>query len=70
MRIITERVLKDGRRQLLIELGKNEPNPVPPLKVDQFYKLGYPCDEIVGGHILTEAIPVSWCSASQSWVSS
>ena len=56
-----------GKRRMIIEL---EPGvELLPVMKDTHYKLGYPNEEVVGSHILTEAQHVTWCSASQEWVS-
>lgn len=33
------------------------------------YRLGDPLDDVVPGHMLTDAVPVMWCPVEQRWVS-
>ena len=54
-----------GDRRLVIDLPAG--TKLLAIREDTFYKLGYPCEEVVGSHILTEAKQVTWCSASQEW---
>ena len=69
MKIKHERVLKDGRIHVLIELGPTEPFPVAPLNTDSHYKLNYPMDDtIIQGHILNDPQRVYWDSYSQKWM--
>lgn len=69
MKILHTKTLKDGRRHVLVELSKDEPNPSPSLDPKGFYKLNYPLeDEVIAGHLLTDLTPVHWCSATQKWV--
>lgn len=35
---------------------------------DRFYKLGGQMDDVVPGHVLVEAVPVTWCHFEQRWV--
>jgi hypothetical protein len=34
-----------------------------------FYRLGHPMEDVLAGHIIVDAVPVSWCSIEQKWVS-
>lgn len=38
------------------------------VKENGFYKLGGQLEDVVQGHVLTEARPSRWCSISQSWI--
>lgn len=67
MRTISERTLKNGKRRVVVELDPSE--RLLPLREDAHYKLGYPVEDIVAVHILSESTRVTWCSASQEWVS-
>lgn len=51
----------------MVELDPSE--RLLPLREDAHYKLGYPVEDIVAVHILSESTRVTWCSASQEWVS-
>jgi hypothetical protein len=58
--------LKNGKRHVLVELDFGE--RITAYYDDRYYKLGYPVEDIVVGHVLDQAVPVTWCSASQEWV--
>lgn len=34
----------------------------------RFYQLGGQMDDVVPGHVLTEARPASWCHLEQKWI--
>lgn len=69
MKIKHEKVLKDGRIHVLIELGPNEAFPVPCLQDSAFYRLNYPMDDqIIEGYILKDPQRIHWDSYSQKWV--
>ena len=71
MKIIHTKLLKNGKRHLLIELEENESVPSPTKKDDAHYRLGEPLQtEVISGHILNQAQPVYWCSVTQEWVDS
>lgn len=70
MKVLHGRVLKSGKRQILIELEKDEQMPVCPICDDKFYRLAYPMnDQVIAGHILKDPSPVTWCSFEQKWIS-
>lgn len=66
MRIIKEKINTKGQREVTVILGKDE--KLLGIDEKQHYKLGYPVDEVMAGHILAQTSPVTWCSASQEWV--
>jgi hypothetical protein len=69
MKLLNVKTLKDGRKHLLIEIGKTEMYPVEQFKANSYYKLNYPMDDtIIEGHILVAPQPVMWDSYSQKWV--
>ena len=67
MKIRHTKTLKDGRRLVLIELIPIEPMPAQPLDPDGHYRLNYPHDEILQGHILFNPQRVYWDSLEQKW---
>ena len=56
--------LKRGRR-VTVELEPNE--RLISIKDDDYYHLGGQVEDVVRGHIITEAYPVYWCSITQKW---
>jgi hypothetical protein len=66
MKIKHVRGLKNGKTHALVELDPGE--RITSYREDGYYKLGYPNEEIVASHVLDDAVPVTWCSASQEWV--
>ena len=71
MKIKHEKVLKDGRIHVLIELGPTEAFPTEAIKDSAFYRLNYPMDDqIVEGFMLNKPVRVHWDSYSQKWIES
>jgi hypothetical protein len=66
MNIKHVKTLKNGKCHVLVELDPGE--RIAGYHDDRYYKLGYPVEEIVAGHVLDQTVPVTWCSASQEWV--
>ena len=66
MKIKHVKQLKNGKRHVLVELEEGE--HIAAYHDDRYYKLGYPVEDIVIGDVLDQAVPVTWCSASQEWV--
>jgi hypothetical protein len=66
MKIKHVKLLKNGKTHALVELEPGE--YIASYHDNRYYKLGYPNEEIVASHVLDEAVPVTWCSASQEWV--
>ena len=67
MKIKYSKELKNGKRHMLVELDPKE--KLMTIDEDGYYKTGYPHEEVVGGHVIAEAVPVTWCSLGQEWVS-
>lgn len=65
-KIIREKVLKSGNRQMTIELRPHE--MILMLNKGAHYKLGYPVEDIVEFTVMHESHEVSWDSVSQQWV--
>lgn len=66
MKIVSDIPTKAGKRKLVMLLEPNE--FVLVIKEDRHYKLGYPVEDIMASHILSEAHEVSWCSIEQKWL--
>lgn len=68
MKIITTKITKRGMHRTTIE---HRPGiKLIEIHPDEFYKLGYPIEDIVGSDVLTDAEIVSWCPVTQKWVES
>lgn len=67
MKILRERINKQGKREAVVVLDAGE--HIQAIREDAFYKTGYPVEEVVGGHIILDSVQVTWCSASQEWMS-
>lgn len=67
MRTITEKTLANGKRRVTLELDPGE--RLLSVRDGAHYKLGYPVEDIVAVHVLETSTEVTWCSASQEWVS-
>lgn len=66
MKILKNTIGPNNKARVIVELDIGE--ELHSVKPGQHYKLGYPVEEVVGSHILSEMVPVVWCSASQEWV--
>lgn len=65
MKILKDQILKNGKRRVTVEI---EPGAkLAAIRESDFVKLGYPHDDIVAAHVITEMQRVVWCSASQGW---
>jgi hypothetical protein len=82
MKIVSTRQNKDGSINVTIRMkpdgacvlenGVARPitATVKPFMVNtrHHYRLGGQVDEIMAAHVITEAVPVYWCSVEQKWV--
>jgi hypothetical protein len=61
------RVLKSGNTLVTVELEPGE--KLRCFSEDRFYSLGEPLmDEVLPGHMLSNAVPTVWCPVEQKWV--
>jgi hypothetical protein len=68
MKIITEKVNKQGNRVVTVELVDNE--KLASFRPNSHYSLGEPMDgEVMSGDMLISAYYVTWCTVEQKWVS-
>ena len=67
MRVIREKINRQGKREVTVVLDSTE--TLKAFDQSAFYKMGYPVEDVVGGHIILDAEQVTWCSLSQGWVS-
>jgi hypothetical protein len=58
--------LQPGERAVILPPGKH----VLLIDQDMHYRLGGQVDEVMQGHVITEAEPVVWCNIEQAWVGS
>lgn len=65
MKRLIEKTLADGKRRVTVELSPGE--KLIAVDEDRFYRLGYPVEDIVGGHVLAASEPVAWCAVEQRW---
>lgn len=82
MKLIQSRHNKDGSVNVTVRLAPGEKAVVgngiarpivahvEPVMVNtrHHYRLGGQVDDVVASHVLTEAVPVYWCSIEQKWV--
>lgn len=66
MKVKYRKDLKNGKRHVLVELEPNE--TLLTFTEEAHYRLGGQVDDIVRGHVITEAQRVTWCSVAQEWV--
>lgn len=67
MRVIREKHLLNGNTQVTYEFSPNE--TMLCVKRGEFYKLGYPVEEVMAAHILSNMQLVVWDSLEQCWIS-
>ena len=67
MKLLTTKQNKDGTRTVTLRLDADEVSLVS-INHSRHYRLGGQVDDIVASHVLTECIPVYWCSIEQKWV--
>lgn len=65
MKVIKETEVR-GKRRITVELDKGE--ELTALRGEGHYRLGYPHDEVIAAHVITDAVPVVWCSFEQKWI--
>jgi len=65
MKVRHRKELKSGKRHVLVELDANE--TLFAIDADGYYRLGGQVEDIVQGHVITEADKVYWCSITQQW---
>lgn len=74
MKILKEACVK-GKRRVTVELAEGENivshfagTALVAIEPDAFYKLGEPMNDVMQGHILTNAVPTTWCPIGQKWL--
>jgi hypothetical protein len=66
MKVTHSKNLKSGQRQLTVILNSNE-ELTTTFNPNSYYQLGGQVEDIVQGHVITEARCVFWCSIAQKW---
>ena len=66
MRIIKEKLNRLGKREVTVVL--EEGDHLMCFRDDRYFRLGGQVDEVMAGHVITEAEHVVWCSIEQRWV--
>jgi hypothetical protein len=67
MKVIRERINKQGKREVVVVLEAGE--YIAGIQPNSYYKTGYPQEQVVQGYILIDSEEVTWCSLGQEWVS-
>jgi hypothetical protein len=65
MKVLHSKTLKNGKIHLLIEVSPKE--SLVSIHEEEHYRLGGQVEDIVRGHVITEARGVYWCSITQNW---
>jgi hypothetical protein len=66
MKTIMDRPTKSGaRRRVVVELEPGE--KLLAVRDDGYYTLGQPMEDVVPGHVISEALETHWCPAEQKW---
>lgn len=66
MNVISHVINKQGKQRITVVIEADE--QLIAINPDLFYKLGYPIEDVMQGHILAESVPVVWCSIEQKWI--
>jgi len=66
MKIISDKVLKNGQRKLVIYADPNE--KITSFVCNGYYRTGYPLEDIRRGGALLGSQQVTWCEIEQRWV--
>ena len=67
MKIINvKRIVGRPVRRIVVELDDGE--ELLAFRCKAHYQLGQPIEDIVPGHVISEAVSVSWCPVEQKWV--
>ncbi len=67
MKTIRETTNRAGKRVVTVELGEGE--TLLSVKQADFYKLGYPVEDVMAGYIIKDMERVYWDSLEQKWIS-
>lgn len=65
MKVIKQKINRQGKRELTVVL--DEKDYLMSFRDDGFYRLGGQVEDVVAGHVITEAEGVYWCSVTQEW---
>jgi hypothetical protein len=65
MKTIRERINKQGKREVTVEL--DDEDHLMCFREDRYFRLGGQVDDVVAGHVITESDHVVWCSIEQRW---
>ncbi len=65
MKIVTEKINKDGKRVATVILENDE--QLMAFRDERYYQLGGQVNDIVKGHVINGACHVVWCSIGQEW---
>lgn len=66
MKVIKQKINRQGKRELTVVL--DEKDHLMSFRDEGFYRLGGQVDDVVAGHVITEAEGVYWCSIEQRWL--
>lgn len=67
MRVVREKHLVNGNTQVTYEFSPEE--TMLCVRQGEFYKLGYPVEDVISSHILSDIQLVVWDSLEQRWIS-
>ena len=66
MRVVREKHLPNGNTQITYEITREE--TIICVRQGEFYELGYPVNDVVASHILSDYQHVVWDSLEQKWI--
>lgn len=65
MKELKRKINRHGKHEVTVELDSDE--KLISFKDECFYRLGGQVEDVVAGHVITEAEGVYWCSVTQEW---
>ena len=65
IKVIKSTLMSNGNTRMIVEVERG--HSLMAFSEERHYKLGQPVGDVMAGHVITEAHPVRWCSASQEW---
>lgn len=66
MKIVKDFTTAKGVRRVTVELAEGE--KLVAVRESSHYRLGYPIEDVVPSHVLSNAGPVVWDPCSQKWI--
>ena len=66
MKELRRKINRHGKHEVTVEIESTE--TLMSFRDEGFYRLGGQVEDVVAGHVITEAEGVYWCSIEQRWL--